>query len=281
MRVLIVPNTDSGVALACADELVSWLLAGGHEPSFLPSDAGEAGFGERVYSPGSDRTPDLVVTLGGDGTILRAVHAIEAEAVPMLGINFGRLGFLTGADVGEMHESVAQALSGEARIDTLRMLDVDVLRPDGTSEFRALNEVFVGRGAGERAVEFVISVDARELMRFVCDGVIVATPAGSTAYALSVGGPFVAPTVNGSILVPVGAHTLDQRPFILGPDDVVEIACPNPVRSGATVVVDGVKEGPEGFGSVRVSRGTHTVSLVRPHGRDFYGTVRRKFLGGV
>jgi NAD+ kinase len=279
LRVLIVPNTENPSALAAARELAAWLTAAGHTPMLLPDDARTAGLLGLAVARDALGAPALVVTLGGDGTILHAVHALDGESVPVLGVNLGRLGFLTGADAQEMTESVAAALAGEARIETLATLDVRV-HGEPPHARRALNEVFLGRGVGSRAVEFAIAVNGSPLMRFVCDGVIVATATGSTAYALSVGGPLLAPSVSGNLLVPVGAHTLAQRPFVLGPDDVVEVTCPNPQRSDACVTVDGVQVECGVFSRVEVRRGTHEVALVRPHGRDFYDVVRRKFLGG-
>lgn len=273
------PNTDNAAALAAAAELSSWLVREGHEPRMLPGDAVDAAMPELALAP--EAAPELVVTLGGDGTILRAVHALDGEDAPMLGVNLGRLGFLTGADGSEMKTAVAAALAGEANVDRLAMLDVSVIA-EGGGEVRAkaLNEVFLGRGAGSRAVELAVGVNGSELTRFVADGVIVATSTGSTAYALSVGGPIVAPTVCGTLLVPVGAHTLAQRAFVLGPDDVVEVTWPNPQRADACVTVDGASMVCERIRRVEVRRGSHEVRLLRPHGRHFYEVVRRKFLGG-
>lgn len=278
MRVLIVPNTANPAALAAARDLASWLAGAGHAPVMLHDDAAAAGLPDLGASAPAE--PGLVVTLGGDGTILRAVHALDGETAPVLGINLGRLGFLTGADAGEMKDAVTAAIAGEAHVDRFAMLDADVTWAGGTVSRRALNEVFVGRGAGSRAVELAVDVDGEELARFVCDGIIVATAAGSTAYALSVGGPIVAPSVCGILLVPVGAHTLAQRPFVLGPEDVVTVTCPNPQRSDASVTVDGISVPGERLARVAIRRGTHEVPLLRPHRRHFYDVVRRTFLGG-
>jgi NAD+ kinase len=279
VRVLIVPNTDNADALSAAHDLVGWLRESGHEPMMLAGDAETAGEPSLAVESGVEDLA-LVVALGGDGTILRAVHALDGEAGPVLGVNLGRLGFLTGADAGELRQAVASALAGEVNVDTLAMLDVEVETASGVTSFRALNEVFIGRGGGGRAVELVARVNSEELLRFVCDGIIVATPSGSTAYALSAGGPLVAPSVCGTLLVPVGAHTLAQRPFVLGPDDAVEVVCPNPQRAEARAIVDGVPVADDGFLRVTVRRGAHKVRLLRPHGRHFYEVVRRKFLGG-
>jgi NAD+ kinase len=281
VRVLIVPNNDNASAIDAAGRLAAWLTANGHEPVLFEADAKAAGL-ERHVSRGDMADVSLVVALGGDGTILAAVHALDGVEVPILGVHLGRLGFLSGAEADEMTEAVAQALAGSARIERLVQLEATVEGPDGTiGTFRGLNEAFVGREATARVVEVSLAVNGRELQRFMCDGVIVATPAGSTAYSLSVGGPIVSPAVRGLVLVPVGAHTLAQRAFVLGPDDVVEVTFPNAVRASACVTLDGmhpVCAAPLERVTVRLSDAA--VPLVRLRDRDFYDVVRRKFLGG-
>jgi NAD+ kinase len=280
VRVLIVPNSDNASAVTAARELADWLRAQSLEPMLLPEDAEAVGLGELALPP--DGPPcELVVALGGDGTVLRAVHALDGEDVPVLGINLGRLGFLTGADAHEMTDAVSAALEGRVLIEPLSTLDVEVRGGTDPLPHRALNEAYIGRGGpGMRVVELSVAVNGRELSRFMCDGLIVATPTGSTAYALSVGGPFVAPSVRGNVLVSVGAHTLAQRAFVLGPDDVVDVTCPNPARADVTVSVDGITLPHAAFEAVRVRRGEREVRLVRLHDRDYYDVVRRKFLGG-
>ncbi len=282
MRILIIPRSGNERATSVARDLATWADLQGHAAVLLPADAEACGLSERAVQPANLGTPDLIVALGGDGTILRAAHVLPDGAAPVLGINLGRLGFLAGADEAEAIDAVAAAVEGRALVEPKRELEAVVF--SGGREIgchRALNEVHVGRSDRGRVVELAVAVNDTELMRFMCDGVIVATPAGSTAYALSVGGPIVAPEVRGAVLVPVAPHTLAARTFITGPDDVIDITCPNPVRAEACVVVDGAGIScPEGLERVSVRLGSGEVRILRLHGRDFYDVVRRKFLGG-
>jgi len=176
---------------------------------------------------------------------------------------------------------VITALSGEARVERRETLEalVDVGGRQAGS-YHALNEVFVGRGSGSRVVELEVRVNGVRLWRFSCDGVIVATPTGSTAYALSAGGPVVSPEIRGIVLVPVAPHTVAARPIVLGPSDTVEISCPNPARAEACITVDG-DQVPcrRALDSVSIHIGDHDVRLLKLDGRGFFEVLTDKFLG--
>lgn len=282
MRVLIVPNSDNGQAVKAARSLSERLTEKDHEPLLAEADAlatGLDGFGAAV---GVFGVLDLAVALGGDGTILKAVHLLDGSSVPILGVNLGRLGFLAGADGQELLSAVDDALAGKGVIEHRRTLEVSIRlggRAGGTHH--ALNEVFVGRGPGARAVSVAVAVNGVELTRTVCDGMIVATPTGSTAYALSAGGPIVAPDVACMLLVAVNPHTLVTRTAVLGPQDVVTLTVPDPARAGACVMVDGDMLPCRALlDRVDVRVGPHVVALVRLDGRGFYETARDAFFGG-
>ncbi|HET6351930.1 MAG TPA: NAD(+)/NADH kinase [Coriobacteriia bacterium] len=282
MRVLIVPNTANPRAVDAAAELVTWLTGAGVEPVMTSGDAEGCGL-PAVGVPASDiGAPALAVALGGDGTILKAFHALGDVEVPLLGVKFGRLGFLAGAEPETMRQSVEAALAGEARIERRATLRADVYmegRVNGS--YRALNEVVVSRGASARVVALRVSVDDHAITDLRADGVIVATATGSTAYALSAGGPIVAPGFGGLVVVPVAAHTLQARPLVTGATDEVSIELSDPARSDACVVVDGdLAPSRRTIERVVVRRGDHDLSLVKLHGRDFYETVADEFFGG-
>jgi NAD+ kinase len=281
VRVLIVPTADNARALDAARSLVAHLSAEGHDPVLVEGDALASGL-EAHATPAADfGALDLVVALGGDGTILRAAHLIGGSGTGILGVNLGRLGFLAGADGDALPDAVDRALAGEGIVEQRGTLEVSLTvggRPAGTHV--ALNEVFVGRGAGARAVDIAVSVNATALLHAVCDGMIVATPTGSTAYALSSGGPLVSPDVRGMLLVPANPHTLAARPVVIGPDDVVTLTFPDPARSGVCVMVDGdTLPCRAQLDSLDVRVGEHDVMLVRLDGRGFYDTLRDTFLG--
>jgi NAD+ kinase len=281
VRVLIVPNVDNARALDAARALSAHLAAEGHDPALTEGDALAAGLEAHAAPPADFGALDLVVALGGDGTILRAAHLVGGAGTRILGVNLGKLGFLAGADGEALPGAVDRALAGEGVVERRCTLEVALTlggRPGG--KHHALNEVFVGRGPGGRAVDIAASANGTPLFATVCDGVIVATATGSTAYALSAGGPLLAPDVRGMLLVAASPHTLAARPVVLGPGDTVTLTLPDPARAGVCVSVDGDALPCRGrLDGVDVALGPHDVMLVRLDGRGFYDTLRDTFLG--
>ncbi|HEY5467753.1 MAG TPA: NAD(+)/NADH kinase [Coriobacteriia bacterium] len=277
MRIQLVPNGDNPLACETARMLADALPSHGHEVAMAPDDASACGI-EAVSGPAS--AAGLVVALGGDGTVLRAAHSLAGAAVPVLGVKLGRLGFLCGTGEMQPLDGVLAAAAGEGRIESRSTLSATLVvggRETGVHE--ALNEVFVGRGGTFRAVDLEVEVDGERLARWVCDGVVVATPTGSTAYALSAGGPLVAPDVRAIIVVPVGPHSLVARPFVLGEGSRVVLTLPDPSRADASVLVDGdLLPCRSALESVEVRMGADDVLLVRLGGRGFAASLRDTFL---
>lgn len=280
MRVLLVPNAANPRSIAAAREAAAWLAERGVEAVLESHDAEACGMPERGIPRAEARRADLAVALGGDGTMLKAVHTIGSPDVPLLGVNLGRLGFLSGAESEHLEQALEAALAGEARVERRCVLEASItVGGRDAGRFHALNEVFVGRSGGARAVELEVAVNGVVLWRFVCDGVVLATPTGSTAYALSAGGPIVSPEVRGTIVVPVAAHALSVRPLVVGPSDVVEVSCPNPARAGACVTVDG-DEVPcrRSLERVTVTSGSREAALLKIDGEGFYQVLASKLL---
>lgn len=282
MRVLLVPNTANESAVAATQELATWLAAQGIEPVLAANDAAGSGLGGFGVAATEIGEPVLVVALGGDGTILKAVHLLGEVEVPVLGVKFGRLGFLSGSSAETMRQAVETSLAGEARVERRATLRADVVMEGrDVGSYRALNEVVVSRGATGRVVALDLCVDGHEVMKSRADGIIVATATGSTAYAMSAGGPIVAPGFGGMVVVPVAAHTLHSRAILTDAADTVEISLPDVTRSDACVVVDGDPTPcRQPIERVTVRRGNHDVLLVKLDGRDFYETVSAEFFGG-
>lgn len=282
MRVLLVPNPVNSAAVAAAVDLAAWLSASGFEPVLTSEDAASCEIESLGVSPREIGEPTLVVSLGGDGTILKAAHLLGAVEVPILGVNLGRLGFMAGTGADHVREAVTAALAGEGRVERRSTLAAAV-RMDGrvVGRYRALNEVYVGRGASMRVVDMDLLINDVLVSRMRCDGVITATPTGSTAYALSAGGPIVSPDVPCAVVVPVAPHTIASRAIVVGGSDAVEIRLPNPQRREACVAIDG-EFAPcrRDVEAVTVVRGEHDVLLLKLDGRDFYEVVRAEFLGG-
>ena len=180
---------------------------------------------------------DVLIALGGDGTMLRAGHLCAPSQVPILGINLGRLGFLIQIDRGEWREMLERLFKGDGWIEERLMLEAHHIRQSQTlATWQALNEVVVGRGVALRSVRLDATVDGRPLTTFVCDGLIAATPTGSTAYALAAGGPILPPELRNILLVPIAPHLSVDRAIVLAEGSAVSIT----VRSGNSIVsVDG------------------------------------------
>lgn len=281
IRVLIVPNTGNPRAVEAAHDLSHWLTSEGLEPVLVRDDAERTGLADFGVPPTELGSPALTVALGGDGTILKAVHLVAPAERPVLGVNLGRRGFLSGVSSGRMREGILQALAGEALVERRTTVRAKVtVGGREAGEYVALNEVFIGRGASGRAIEAVVQVNGKPLIHSTCDGIAVATPTGSTAYALSAGGPIVAPDVCGMLVVPVAPHTLASRPLLVGPSDVVEVSLPRPDRGDACFSADGdVFPCRSHLERVEVCRGEHDALLVKMDGRDFYDVVRAQFFG--
>lgn len=181
---------------------------------------------------------DLLITLGGDGSILQAARLTARHGTLILGVNMGRVGFLSEAETSEWEEVLARALAGDYWVEERMMLRVTSRRGDETvSEAGALNDVVVGRGARGRAVHLRTDVDGGELATYVADGLIVATPTGSTAYALAAGGPILPPELRNILLVPVAPHLSMERPIVLAEGVTVRITVVG--RRPAVLMVDG------------------------------------------
>ena len=183
---------------------------------------------------------DLVVALGGDGTILRAAHETSSSEVPILGIKFGRLGFLSGAPADELIEAVEAALAGEAEIEKRALLQVNAYSADvhlGT--YYALNEAILGRHTESPVATTHLIINGHSVYQLRGDGIIVATATGSTAYALSAGGPILSPESKAMALVPLASHTLISRAIVTASKDVVRIELSDETHAGVTLAIDG------------------------------------------
>jgi NAD+ kinase len=201
--------------------------------------------------PGAAEGAELVIVLGGDGTLLRAAEIARPAGTPLIGVNLGHVGFLAEAEPDGLTQTVDHLLAGEYRVEERMTLDV-VARDNGTqiASTWALNEVSVEKAARERMVEVVIEVDGRPLSRWGCDGVVCATPTGSTAYAFSAGGPVVWPEVEALLMVPLAAHALFARPMVVSPRSVLAVEL---VRAGGEAAAGEAGEpgGPDGLESER------------------------------
>ncbi len=224
---------------------------------------------------------DLIVAVGGDGTMLHAARMAAMADVPVLGINRGRLGFL--ADVGpeQMVQSLDDALGGRCQAERRMLLAAQVLVDGRPIEALALNDVVVAKRETGRMVDVRTWVNGAYVNTHVGDGFIIATPTGSTAYALSCGGPIVHPSLDAVVLVPVCPHTLSDRPIVVPASSVVEIELADRFESRAQVVCDGIVLCDLDPGvRLRIERARVNATLLHPPGHDYYRILRSKLHWG-
>lgn len=217
---------------------------------------------------------DLFITLGGDGSILRAAQQTAPTGTPILGINMGRVGFLTETSPEEWQPTLERALAGEGWIETRMMLSVTLLHQgQRIAQEQALNDAVVSRGALARTVRLRTFIDGAELTRYVADGLILATPTGSTAYAYAIGGPILPPWLDNILLIPAAPHLSLERPLVLGADAVIEVEVNTEIPGMLTV--DGRMEGELHNGDVvRIERSPLRARFLRLRNRcDFYCTL--------
>ncbi|ROR32076.1 NAD(+) kinase [Inmirania thermothiophila] len=221
------------------------------------------------------RACDLVLIVGGDGTLLHAARSLVEHEVPLLGINLGRRGFLVDVSPAEMEATLDRILDGAYEEERRFLLAAEVVR-DGerVGAARALNDVVVHKLDVARMIETEAHVDGRHLYTLRSDGLIVATPTGSTAYALSGGGPILEPSLDALVLVPICPHSLSNRPFVTGADAVVEIRVH---AHAAQLTCDGqINLQLEAGDRVRVRRMAPPIRLIHPPGHDYYEILRTK-----
>ncbi|HEY0541984.1 MAG TPA: NAD kinase [Actinoallomurus sp.] len=279
--VLLVTHTGRPGAVRSAQLVLSRLSDAGISARVLDSEAEDlhcAGVDVMPVSGAAAEGAEMVIVLGGDGTLLRAAELARASGTPLLGVNLGHVGFLAEAERADLAATVDKVASGDYGVEERMTLDV-VVRENGgvTHTGWALNEASVEKASRQRMLEVVAEIDGRPLSRWGCDGVVCATPTGSTAYAFSAGGPVVWPQVEALLVVPISAHALFARPLVVSPDSMVALEL-LAVTSGGVLWCDGRRqiEVPPGA-RVEVRRGERPVRLARLHRTPFTDRLVTKF----
>lgn len=228
---------------------------------------------------------DLLITLGGDGTLLRGARMVAHEHKPILGVNLGYLGFLTSIPPAELQASLTRLLAGEYWLDTRFTLEAQVITRTGQAgpSYIALNDAVLHKGGVARVIRLAVFIGEQreEIGSYSADGIILATPTGSTAYSLSANGAIVVPTVDCIVATPICPHSLVLRPLVLPADEVITVEV-RPPASELMLTVDGQDGEPVKAGDqVVVRKGKATVPLVRFPGQSFFSTLRRKLHWGL
>jgi NAD+ kinase len=286
-RVGIVAKTNLHAARTHLIEIAEWLQARGVEAVFETETAG-------LLPPGSDYAVagksalaagvEMVLVLGGDGTLLSMADCIgEADSgIPILGVNFGSLGFLTEVTLPELYPALEAALDGRAHVENRMMLHSTTMREGKTfARLIALNDAVITKGARSRMIDLSVSAGDQLVTRVKADGLIIATPTGSTAYNLAAGGPIVQPTVDAIILTPIAPHTLTNRPVVIPATSAVRVQPNMEARDEVFATFDGqagfqLQAGDE----ITVRRADATLRLIRPSTRSYFEVLRTKLKWG-
>jgi len=286
-RVLVLTHTGRPEAVKLAVDLLTRLVDAGMKPvvlgseaSAMPELADAATSLETIADPAAACDgAELVIVLGGDGTILRAAELVRGTTVPLLGVNLGHVGFLAESEREDVAEAVVRVARRDYTVEERMTLDVRVtLRGEELARSWAVNEASVEKASRQRVVEVVTEVDGRPVSTFGCDGVVMATPTGSTAYAFSAGGPVVWPEVEALLMVPISAHALFARPLVVAPTSVLAVEVLDRTGDGGVLWCDGRRtvELPPGS-RIEVRRGSLPVRLARLASGPFTDRLVAKF----
>ena len=275
-RVGLVLKRDKPEAVTIAQELGRWLAERGHTLVMTPLHA-DAVPGASVVADAELATAvDLLVVLGGDGTLLHGAGLLGARPVPVLGVNLGRLGFLAPFSPNDARDALARACDGTLATENRMRLRMTLHHDGDTVDRLALNDVVIAQGAMARLVDLEATLDGRRLTQFRADGLIVATPTGSTAYNLAAGGPIVAPGQGAMVITPICPHTLSNRPLVVPATVRVTVRLTSPIQS-VMVTVDGQWAFPLGAGDhVEIGQGD---PLILYRSEKTYFEILREKLG--
>lgn len=265
-----------------APQVAEWLRVHGYDvfvdqetSSYVP------GFQAVARDDMAAKSPEFVVVLGGDGTMLAAARAVAQAGIPIIGVNLGSLGFLTEAPVDELYPTLEALVEGRCRVETRSMLHCHLMRGgERLAHYDAMNDVVVSKSAIARMIEFDVTVDGLRVAAYKADGLIVATPTGSTAYSLAAGGPVVAPDVEAFLVTPISPHALTHRPLVV--KDTAEIGVlVNSVEEEAFLTVDGqvgmpIKDGDR----LSCKHSKRHVRLLRMGDRNYFDVLRMKLKWG-
>lgn len=223
---------------------------------------------------------DLIIVLGGDGTLLSAARILAGRDIPLFAVNLGHLGFLTAIRHDELYPELDRALRGEHRIGLRRMVDCEIVRDEvRIAAYSALNDVVIAKSEIARMIDLDTHVDSHFVAAYKADGLIIATPTGSTAYSLSAGGPVIFPSVNAFCITPICPHMLTNRPVIVPDTSVIQIV--NHGEDGTYLTIDGQVGEPLSKGDRIVCRSSpKTIQLIRPPKSLFFDVLREKLKWG-
>ncbi len=277
----IISKPNSEAAAGVVPSLIEWLHGRGIGVRVDEDTAFYAQGVAGLHRPDVPEGCDLIIVLGGDGTLLSAARAIGRREIPLFPVNLGGLGFLTAITIDELYPELERALSGEHRIARRRLLTTEVLRGGNTIfSLEALNDAVLTKGSIARMIDLETHVDSQYVCSYKADGLIISTPTGSTAYSLSAGGPIIFPSVPAICLTPICPHMLTNRPVLVPETSVVRIVSHGPDES-VYLTIDGQVGTPIREDDTVICRSSpYSLHLVRPPRMMFFDVLRQKLKWG-
>lgn len=265
-----------------ADDLINWLEERGCRPLVEAHLARHIGYPCETTAEAVREQAELVVVLGGDGTLISVARLFSGKKVPIVGVNLGSLGFLTEVTVEEMYPVLEQCLKDSPRVSERMMLEVSVRREGKEIEKHyVLNDIVINKGALARIIDLVTEVNGHFLTTYRADGLIISTPTGSTGYSMSAGGPIIHPRMSCIVITPICPHTLTNRPIVVSDDSNISITVASSFDEKVYLTLDGqvgfeLMEGD----SVDVRSAPETTALVMSRSRDYFEVLRTKLKWG-
>ncbi len=277
----IVVKPNFAEAVATAHELSAWLHERGIELIGEPREEAEVCDFESIEIEKFKNDADLIVVLGGDGTMISTARLTGEREVLVLGINYGSLGYLTEFRIEEMYSAIESVLSGNFEVDRRVMLDVEHWRADKMlASGRVLNDVVINKAVLARIIEVEVSLNSLFVNSFRADGLIISTPTGSTAYNLSAGGPIVYPSMNAVVITPICPFTLTNRPIVMPDTAEISLLLKNE-SDGVVLTLDGQIGFQMNVGDfVKIRKSATNFNLVQPSNRNYFDVLRNKLKWG-
>lgn len=275
MRITVIPNHTKDTELAQTAELCEILRRGGAKVR-MDARYKESGIEAEYCDEGLYEETDAAVVLGGDGTILQAAEPCARLGIPVMGINLGRVGFMTEVEPGDMETAAKRLLSADYRIEERMMMEVGIRANGIEQSFAALNDCVVAKNDAQMIMTAIFA-DNEEITEYIADGVIISTPTGSTGYSLSAGGPVADPSTEVFLITPVCAHTLKARPALVSADKKISVRLFEGANRCASVTVDGIVRGQLTCGDTAVIRKSDiSLKLIKFGKQSFYDILTAK-----
>jgi len=284
-KIAIIAKVHDPRCLGIAEELIEWLAGRGvtaYVEEHVSTQLRRTSAAESAQSSEIARDAELMVVLGGDGTLIAAARLVGEREVPILGVNLGSLGFLTEITLDELYPSVERCLAGDFEVSERMMLLASVERGGKQVELhRVLNDVVINKGALARIVDMETSVNGQYLTTFKADGLIVSTPTGSTGYSLSANGPIIHPALDSISITPICPHTLTNRPLVVAADAQISIRLDSALDEAVFLTLDGqVGVKLVGGDLVQIRKAPHATRLIQSRTKDFFEVLRTKLHWG-